>query len=262
MLENVKKALMQFDADMTKADAKKAAALDALNKLFEVKGKRGQHVPEKAKSTKAYGDQYRQILAEYEKAVAEAREKHKADADAAIVRAYADILVTAQKTPSDDILNGIKALDMLKPENVTKEEILLFMENSKNYIACKNLVQIAERAKITIPTITLQDAADLLKRVGKEVDDFFDHYNPLSYKTAATVRGSNPAINNADKVLDNFMQGYFVTDTSFLEVVNDLKLKTTDAENTARKKELEARVDAIEKGVTMSEADKLKLYLN
>ena len=155
MLENVTKAFMQYDADMQKAEKAKANALEDLNKSFQIKSKKGfYYVPEKVKSAEAYSSQYTDILSAYEKAVAEAKPKCKALAEAAIVKANADIIVKAQKAPDTETLNCIKALEMLKPENVTKEEILMLMENSRNYIACKALNQVAQKANIAIPMNT------------------------------------------------------------------------------------------------------------
>lgn len=263
MLENVQKALAKYFDDVQKADTAKANAINDLNKGFEVKGKRGYYVPDTVKKADVYARQYNEILAEYEDTVAAAKKIAKADAEAALLKASADILIFSQKAPSDDILNSIKALETMGAKNITKEEVLMLMENCRNYLACKALASIANKAGIDICLVTLVDCDDIIKRVSKEVEDYFTFFNPLSYRTVALVKGDINMIARADAVLDDFMNGYFTkTDNGILETFSDLKNKSAEAikKKAAEKKAKEAELEKMYNN--MSEAEKLALYLH
>lgn len=261
MLEKVKAAIVQFDKDMQRADDVKAKSLAALDKLFEVPSKKTGRaiVPQKVKSTEAYSSQYTKILAEYESAVKAAREKGKADAESALIKVKADCIVFSQKAPDDATLNSIKALSLIDPGNVTREELTLVAEASRNYLASKSINQIALNAGVTLPFVTLADVTDLLDNVSKEVAEYFYNYNPLSYKTMAMVRGSNPVLNAADSVIDSFMQGVFTVDASLINNVAAIKGNSSEAEAAAKKKRAE-EID--KKAASLTEAEKLGLYLS
>lgn len=253
MLENVKQALVQYHQAMEKADTAKAKALADLNKQFEVKGRHGYYVPEKSKGTEAYSQQYNEILGKYEADVKTLRDVCKANAEDALATAKADIIKFAQKAPDDEILNSIKALETIGSKNITKEEVLMLMENSRNYWACKALMQIANKADISMAMVTLEDVDEIMRRVGREVDDFFTYYNPLSYKTVSMVKSERTMLDIADNALDDFMNGYFAkgADNPLLETISEMKKQSTDAKADAHEKkmgELEARVDDIEAG--------------
>ncbi|MCR5035431.1 MAG: hypothetical protein K6B42_08460 [Clostridia bacterium] len=262
MLQNVKKAMLKYHADMEKAEAAKTNALAALNKQFEIKdsNKGTYYVPKKVKGTEAYNKRYVEILSEYENAVRGNKESCKVDAEVALNKAKADIIIFTQKAPAESVMRSISALEGVGPEHITKEELLMIVENSKNYLACKKLAQVAEDAKQDVFIYTLADALDVLDVARKDVDWFFRYYDPNSYRTIATLSDSS-TFANADRFLDNFMAGNFVkgNDSAWIDEVREARR----ADKERKEKEAAEREAKIEAKVNdMTEAEKLAMYLN
>ncbi|MCR5035384.1 MAG: hypothetical protein K6B42_08225 [Clostridia bacterium] len=265
MLENAKKAMQRFHESMEKAEAERNDALASLKKDFEIKSTKtgGYYVPQKTKGTKAYNDRYVAILNDYENVVMESKEACRADAEAALAKAKADIIIFTQKAPADSVMNSIAALEGVGANHITKEEVLMLMESNKTYLGCKKLAQIAEDAELDVFIYTLADALDVLYVARKDVEWFFNYYSPDSYRTLATL-GDKSSFANADRFLDAFMAGNFVKGNahSWIDEVREAKKidaaekKKTEEERKASEAEIEAKANQ------MTEAEKLALYLN